>query len=861
MRILVLVVFGAFAAGCLETSELSISSGADYSRKGMKLEASESHLGGVGLIKVSLNYTTPREVTFWLKTRDLDAVGGTDYMSFDRQLTIPAGQNEVRIPLVTFRRPELGSDRKLEVLMSEVSGAEALNEKVEVRIQGFKPPQIMSQVVDVGIARSTTCSILADGKVYCWGSAASGRLGTGVSASGENSRKMQVPGIPANPVGLSAGDQRVCAWYAAAVYCWGVSYYHYGLYMLTPAISLLSGSDPQPVQVDVSFQYACIRFVDGTVKCEGPNSQGLLGAGNTNSLVIGPQAVAGLTDPAVDIALGDTHTCAALDTGAVYCWGKNDYGQRAEGTADATIATSAQASLITTGAVSVTAGSYHSCALMSDQTVKCWGRNTGDYLGIINGGAPVTTPTTVVLPGPVAKVKARDSSTCALLTNGDLYCWGENAKSQLGGSTAVITSPSKVQSFPGIVRDFDVGHEHSCAILQQNDELWCWGFNAYQEINNFSSHMTYPVDLEQYVAQEVKDIQPSSPRSTNEAGVCGVLKNGRVRCHGTNTYRSLGRNTTAVALPYALTMATVDGMDVDDTALSLTAGEDFFCALLNGAAPKCWGRTPGNTTTVDPPAVPTGLDSQTKELSAGEDHVCARHDDGTVRCWGKFGVGTTACSSVATPTLVAGITDAKGVYSGFARSCAILTSGQVKCWGNNLYGTFGNGSTADSCDMTPRGVLISGTVSKLALGYDHTCALMAAGTVKCWGYNAGGQAGQSGSSPYLVPTTVAGLSNVKDIAAGNGFTCAALTSGSVKCWGTNLRGQLGIFTPPNEESISVPQAVPDLAAGVKALKASRSTICAIVEGDFAKCWGFNSELINNLGFVRFTEPQPVWSGD
>jgi len=181
-----------------------------------------------------------------------------------------------------------------------------------------------------------------------------------------------------------------------------------------------------------------------------------------------------------------------------------------------------------------------------------------------------------------------------------------------------------------------------------------------------------------------------------------------------------------------------------------------------------------------------------------------------------------AAQTGTVPTLSAGVRD----------TCAVLAYGTVKCWGYNPYGQLGDGTTTDRYLPTPVSGLAGAT--SVATGIDSTCALLSAGTVKCWGRNSVGQIGDGTMTDRLAPTTVSGLSGVAALTSGRQFACALLTGGTVKCWGDNGAGQIGQGTMTL--SVPTPATVGGLS-GVTAIAAEGSTACALLSGGTVKCWG------------------------
>ena len=131
------------------------------------------------------------------------------------------------------------------------------------------------------------------------------------------------------------------------------------------------------------------------------------------------------------------------------------------------------------------------------------------------------------------------------------------------------------------------------------------------------------------------------------------------------------------------------------------------------------------------------------------------------------------------------------ITAGASHTCALLANDGVKCWGEGGVGQLGNNDT--SSQSTPVNVTKLGSaVARVTAGRSHTCAVLANGGVKCWGDGGNGRLGNNDTSEQLAPVDVIGLSSgVSAIAAGDLHTCAVLANGSVKCWGSGVSGQLG----------------------------------------------------------------------
>jgi Alpha-tubulin suppressor and related RCC1 domain-containing proteins len=250
--------------------------------------------------------------------------------------------------------------------------------------------------------------------------------------------------------------------------------------------------------------HTCVLLEDGRIACWGTNGAGQLGVGDTTNRTT-PVIVAniGTTLPkAVAIALGGAHSCALLEDGRIACWGYNGYGQL--GVGDTTnrytpvIVNDIGSTL--PKAVAIAAGGGHSCALLKDGRVACWGWNNNGQLGV-GDTTNRTTPVIVssigtTLPKAVA-VAAGGWHSCALLEDGRIACWGANGVGQLGnGSTTNRTTPVIVANIgttlPKAVA-VGLGLSHTCALLEDG-RIACWGYNYYGQLGDGSTtNRTTPV--------------------------------------------------------------------------------------------------------------------------------------------------------------------------------------------------------------------------------------------------------------------------------------------------------------------------------------------------------------------------------
>jgi alpha-tubulin suppressor-like RCC1 family protein len=367
-------------------------------------------------------------------------------------------------------------------------------------------------------------------------------------------------------------------------------------------------------------------------------------------------------------------------------------------------ALTAGAETATTSYVAVSAGRWFTCALTTSGGVKCWGQNDGGQLGdgtTTNRNSPVDV---VGLTSGVSAITTGWFHTCALTTQGGVKCWGGNGHGEAGnGTIGDHNVPVDVIGLTGNVLAITAGQSHTCALTGER-AIKCWGNNADGELGDGTTiNRTTPVD--------------------------------------------------------------VVGMSSD--VVYIEAGGFHTCAMRYGSGLKCWGANAGGQlgdgTTIDhiTPGNVSGMANGVGGISAGGWHTCARTNLG-IKCWGlnnngQLGVGTTAFY-MSSPTDVVGLSNGAEVISaGEYHTCAVSPGGGALCWGWNSDGQLGNGNTVDS-NVPVNVVGLGSGVSSISAGGNHSCALMASGGIKCWGWNGYGQLGDGTNIDHLTPVTVLGSS-------------------------------------------------------------------------------------------------------
>ena len=590
-------------------------------------------------------------------------------------------------------------------------------------------------------------------------------------------------------------------------------------------------------QVSLGSNFTCVLLNSGVVKCWGKNDSGQLGNGTTTSYTTPnptPVNVIGLTN-AIQIGMGTGHSCALLTDRTIKCWGANTgisgyaTGQLGDGTT--TMRTTPVSVVGITNAKQVSLGGHHTCALLTDGTIKCWGANRDYYgtpYGYLGDGTSTNSPTPVSVVGitNATQISLAFRHSCAILTDGTVKCWGSSVSGQLGnGSTTYSLTPVTVTGITNATQ-VAAGSGHTCALLSDGT-VKCWGSNYYGQLGDGTTTTSYtPVS--------VSGITTAKQIMVGASGSCALLTNNTMKCWGANT----GDGTaTSRSTP-------VDVIGIS-TAKQAGLGDNHSCTVLTDGTVKCWGSNwksqlgDGTTTDSSTPVNVLGITTGV-QIYTGTYFTCALLTDGTVKCWGyndygRLGNGTMNFDAYPTPAAVLGITTAIQLNSSAANfSCAILSDHTIKCWGRNSNGQIGNGSTGSGV-ATPAAVSGISTATQISLGNDYSCALLSDGTIKTWGANDSGQLGDGTTTQRTTPVTVSGITTATQVSCRLSHSCALLSDGTMKCWGSNTYGQFGNGTTTNSLT---PVSVSGITTATQIVVGEYFS-CARLSDSTIKCWGTN----------------------
>jgi alpha-tubulin suppressor-like RCC1 family protein len=398
-------------------------------------------------------------------------------------------------------------------------------------------------------------------------------------------------------------------------------------------------------------------------------------------------------DPTKSLAVGGASACV-LDGGQVKCWGDDSYGGLGNGPTSGEdtcrdpfleqripCSTTPVRVRGLKNATAISHGGWVTCALLVDHTISCWGDNRSGSLGAGTSAGPETcrppdgdsypcstTPVRVKGITNATAVSSHSSTTCALLADGTVECWGDNRDGELGIGT--FTGPETCSLGPCSTKPVKVpGIDHAtaitagCAVLSTG-EVKCWGDNSAGGLGNGAlsgpetcSQPGVPGTPCSTRPVRVRGISEATALATGGGQTCALLRSGGINCWGYNGGGQLGNGTDTgpqtCSSDQECSTVPVPVIGIED-ATAITAGGGFTCALRAGGRVACWGNNvdgklgdggegidANRATPRDVPGI-----SRAIAISAGDSSACARFST-DIRCWGvntagQLGIGTFA---------------------------------------------------------------------------------------------------------------------------------------------------------------------------------------------------------------------------
>jgi alpha-tubulin suppressor-like RCC1 family protein len=472
---------------------------------------------------------------------------------------------------------------------------------------------------------------------------------------------------------------------------------------------------------------------------------------------------------------------------------------------------------ISGSAVALVAGNGFACALISDGNVKCWGKNDKGQLGT---GTTTDSATPVSPLGLGTGVKSISAPTlsayaCAVTAAGGVKCWGTDsaASGTLGnGTLASSTVPVDVAGLTSGASSVATGYQDACAVIGSGG-LKCWGKNGSGQLGNGTN-------VDSGVPVDVSGLSGVIAVAPAQNYACALTAAGGVKCWGDNSFSQLGNGSTSSS------MVPVDVVGLASGVTAITVGSYGNCALTTAGGVKCWGGN--NTIPMDVVGLTSGVLSIT---GIGGIATCASTADARLVCWGSDPTPKDSTAQFG-GTFAALVFGGNGSGSGANITCVLTHSGGVAC------ATQGSTTWVEITGLIPGSAPVvtpsttTGDVGYVAVGFQHSCVVTTAGGAKCWGSTPG-----NGTVNSPTPVDVLGLTiGVSAIAAGESVTCALTNTGGVKCWGQNTYGQLGNGSGGDS---TIPVDVTGLTSGVIAIATGEAQACALTTAGGVKCWGLN----------------------
>ena len=773
-------------------------------------------------------------------------------------------------------------------------------------------------ILQLSAGHEHTCALYENKKVRCWGRNNFGQLGYGHTnniGDDEFPSNQGFVDVGSNVIGLSTGRNHTCVLLEnQSVKCWGEN--RYGQLALSHTNNIIGDNElPSSIgsialgesvkKVVSGDRSSCALTESGRVKCWGWNDSGELGLSSSDSerIVRTNLRFSQIGGRAINLFSGGSHVCALFKEGRIRCWGDNENGKLGYGHTN-NIGDDEhpfRAGNVNVGqrVQDMALSSNHTCALLEDKSVKCWGESRWGQLGPshlsdVGDNELPSSINSIRFDVDAKKIIAGNRFTCTVLVNNNIICWGSNTS----GNFAQINYGFLSQTNIGDILDITAFSNHICALLK-NGQTKCWGRNNFGQLglghirnigNNenliivdnieIGGRANHLISRFMYTKQTASTVNFNASSSYSSSSITSYSWN-----FGDNTTTGTGQTTThtyASAGTYTVTLTVTDSLNQTDTfsekiKIDMPNSPPFFLNAFQSFTvhqgevtslslePGTDSESTSNLTytLVDSPANGTLSDC----LGGTSDIICnytpdeVSIDDVTF----TYKVNDGSVDSLEVVTVSLSVLPPKSpiidISLGSDHSCVLFQNGKIKCWGQNNSGQlgYGNRNQIGHNNTPPLSELnlidLGVDAIQIASGGASNCAVLTDGNIKCWGLNRFGQLGYGHTNNIGDNETLSSVDSISlgqkvvQISLGKEYdshACALLETGDVKCWGSNRFGRLG-YGPRSSMNGNL-ETLSTLELGGKAVKvvAGYNSSCAIMEGGGLKCWGQNNR--GQLGY-------------
>lgn len=426
----------------------------------------------------------------------------------------------------------------------------------------FAPGRRCSPIATVDAGGYHTCASVDGDTAQCWGHGGAGKVGDNNTAGHNVTLAQNVLAANADKLSgvqtIASGSQHSCALLLGGnVKCWGEG----SLGQLGDASAQDSGlpvdviiSDVQ--QVTVGGNHSCALTNDKRVHCWGSNSNGQIGQALQVANVTYPYIVSGLTNErgepdTIAISAGESHNCALSALGTVRCWGSGAWGKLGDGNASAhDVTTPTLVQGLQYQATQVAAGYSHTCALMADGNVKCWGGGASGKLGngsTANVDIAEAQGNVLGINGNAKQITVGRNHSCALIDHGNqsqsVQCWGVGYA--LGDGDTSQTSKASATNVNWAANDvvaINAGYYHTCMVIREGTNL-CWGFNGNGQLGNGTASSSFEMSPTPITIVPTTTYHASQSNGGQSVDACTADQPWQINCTDEGDWIDLNEDT------------------------------------------------------------------------------------------------------------------------------------------------------------------------------------------------------------------------------------------------------------------------------------------------------------------------------